>query len=166
MKVQIFKELVEAFENATDGEKVFAGLLTFLYNKYPGETQFSILKPDMRTMLNLPPMGDFKVNNTLFRTGKLSETNRTYSFRKELTNLEELGWVELEELWACTVQGYLLGLYKYKKEWADYNTNPTRDLGTYALRHGTFSNEERDNYFKTDDTKLDPTVYAYKRRKR
>lgn len=165
MKVQIFKELVHRFENATDGEKVFAGLLTFLYNAYPGETQFAILKPDMRTIFNLAPMGDFKTNEKLFRVGKLSETNRCYSFRQEITNREEYGWVELNELWSCTVQGYLLGLYKTRKDWTDYNTKRTRDLGTWAMRKdGTFSNEERDNYFKTDDTKLDSKIYGHRRK--
>jgi len=158
MKVQIFKELESTFTEASDGDKLFAGLLTFLGRRFRGEDIFSILTSDIKTIFNLGTVGDAKVNKKLFRSAQLTFTSRAYSFRQEIKNLDDLVYIELNENWACTVQGYLLAMYKYKSDWMDEDQSRFRSYSSYEeKRDRLFDREEREQYFKTPDKKQNTT---------
>ena len=148
MNVEIFTEIDTS--GFSDGEKVFAGLLTFLYKKYPTEERFTLYTIDIKTILDIGVAEKLRLPRP-FKTGHIEPTRAitTMGYIEDRTSTE---LVEIAEPSACTVQGFLLALYRTQEDWEDYqNPNTFMEQRTFFLERKTkkFMQEEKERYFQT-----------------
>lgn len=149
MKVQIFREHLDRINELSDSEKVFMGLLTFLHCKYPDHNLFRLYPSDVRTILDKDSVGAFKLNTNVFVRAKFGYKAVFYGLGK-IQNLEDIVLIDIQEPTACTVQGYLIALYKHRDEWLDVQQNV---LAYNQKRDFSFTHEERDAFFKSPENK-------------
>lgn len=117
MNVQIFKQIDAS--DFSDSQKVFAGLLTFLYQLYPEEQVFQLYTTDVKTILDIDLSGAIRLPKSI-RVGQL-EPQRVLCAFNEIEDRTELENYPISDAQACTVQGYLLALYKTQDDWNDTN---------------------------------------------
>lgn len=163
MKVQIFREHLDRINELSDSEKVFMGLLTFLHCRYPEHNLFRLYASDVRTILDKDSVGAFKLNTNIFVKATFGYKAVYYGLGK-IQNLEDFVLIDIQEPTACTVQGYLIALYKHKTDWLDVQQHP---LAYNQRRDFSFQTEERDAYFKSPENKYTKEKHGkYKKAKK